>query len=1130
MLQKTSLTRFPSARANRAVLRRAAGRSILRHLLRALGLVLVLVVVCIGAVTVMLLSGPVELSFIRGQVVRAIASGIGPDYRTEVGRVFIAIDPVLGLVLEIDDLHVRDQRGDEVASLPTTRIALDVTAPLGARSLIRSVDVSGAAFSFVRGSSQFYLGTPSTPPPAAEPETAAAGAGAPLADARGFPELRAGFQLLDGGLDRPIRAAAGAGFRRFTLVDGTIDVWDAELKEQRSFSRTDVSVEIDAAGNEMNASIAAGGYSGRWTVSAERSVDPHSGERVLTANFSQLTLADLVPALARPEGFHSDIPLCGRASARLSAEGEVEEAAIRLDLGAGNLFFGNNKDSVLLDEGSLRLHWDVPRDRLVVDPSAFYFGEGRGIITGSVAPAGERSYRFNLETRGAVLAPRDSDAPAMVVDRIAAVGTVDYGRRLVTFDNAVLSARGASLTASGSIGFEGPTPSLAMAATSTTMSADALKQIWPPMIAGDARRWVLQNVISGRISAARFEAAVPGGYLWDPARRPLPEDAMKLDVRLDGVSFRPFGDLPPVTDASGNFAIAGSTLGVDIEKGTVTTASGEKVAIDAGAFAIPNTAERHPDAHVVLDLSGSARGLAEVADQRPFQALSRNGIDPAGVSGTATATVSAAWPLRPDVTDGDVDWHVAVKATGLGSAAPIEGRTIRDGALTITASPEEIQIRGKAEVDGGMVDLDMVQPMHDADGGDDERRLRVTLDEKARQRLGIGLDEVIGGTVGATLSGLPDGGQHYDIDLTRARLTLTSLGWSKGIGVAADLAFDLLPGDGGGYRVQNIKVTGDGFGFTGSAVLDASYGVISADIQDFSLRKGDSIDFSLKRTETGYTISARASEFDARGLIAHLRDAAENPASAPDISIDARIDRLIGFNQEAVDNASVLVESHAGAIQDLEFAGAIAGTPISASYTEQGGGAVLDMTVGDAGRFLRLADMYGHIWGGALRIVGRRTARDGPLAGTFDVADFHVVDEPAMERLMSESTSATDRTGSDPDNVAFDRMALNFTLRGSTIVVDDALLRGTEMGATFSGWLDFANDRVNLTGTYLPAYRINNMFGRLPIIGLALGGGSREGLLGVTFKIDGVLSAPRLQVNALSAIAPGIFRKIFEFQ
>jgi hypothetical protein len=69
-----------------------------------------------------------------------------------------------------------------------------------------------------------------------------------------------------------------------------------------------------------------------------------------------------------------------------------------------------------------------------------------------------------------------------------------------------------------------------------------------------------------------------------------------------------------------------------------------------------------------------------------------------------------------------------------------------------------------------------------------------------------------------------------------------------------------------------------------------------------------------------------------------------------------------------------------------------------------------------------------------------------------------------------------------------------------------------------------------MTGTYLPAYAFNNLFGQIPILGMVMGGGMREGLIGVTFKIDGPIAQPQVFFNPLSAIAPGIFRKIFEFQ
>ena len=81
--------------------------------------------------------------------------------------------------------------------------------------------------------------------------------------------------------------------------------------------------------------------------------------------------------------------------------------------------------------------------------------------------------------------------------------------------------------------------------------------------------------------------------------------------------------------------------------------------------------------------------------------------------------------------------------------------------------------------------------------------------------------------------------------------------------------------------------------------------------------------------------------------------------------------------------------------------------------------------------------------------------------------------------------------------------------------------------AKLDGWLDFAHDRVNMTGTFVPAYGVNDLFSQIPLFGPILGGGTHEGLFAVNFRISGPASAPVLNVNPLSAIAPGFLRKIF---
>jgi hypothetical protein len=92
----------------------------------------------------------------------------------------------------------------------------------------------------------------------------------------------------------------------------------------------------------------------------------------------------------------------------------------------------------------------------------------------------------------------------------------------------------------------------------------------------------------------------------------------------------------------------------------------------------------------------------------------------------------------------------------------------------------------------------------------------------------------------------------------------------------------------------------------------------------------------------------------------------------------------------------------------------------------------------------------------------------------------------------------------------------------------DVVIYGAQVGFTLSGFVDNARDRTDIHGTFVPAYGLNNAFSQVPIVGLILGGGNRnEGLFAVDFRISGAATSPTLSVNPLSAVAPGILRKLF---
>jgi hypothetical protein len=65
-------------------------------------------------------------------------------------------------------------------------------------------------------------------------------------------------------------------------------------------------------------------------------------------------------------------------------------------------------------------------------------------------------------------------------------------------------------------------------------------------------------------------------------------------------------------------------------------------------------------------------------------------------------------------------------------------------------------------------------------------------------------------------------------------------------------------------------------------------------------------------------------------------------------------------------------------------------------------------------------------------------------------------------------------------------------------------------------------------GTAVPAYALNSLVSKIPIIGRLLTGRRGEGLLGLGYRVTGRGDDPSVFVNPLSVLTPGIFRRIFE--
>lgn len=1095
--------------------RRLRGRIAWRQpLLVTLTVLVALVAVAVGLVA-LAASRSFELPFVRAQLAGMIEDTLGPGYAATVSSAVLDTDPVLGLVLRVGDVRVVDAIGAGVLSIGSSLVAIDPVAIVTPKTILRSVEIDGVWLSLVRDGNSIRLGNPDTPAGAIRQRAASGAAGLDV--------LAEPIEALDRSLAEVLAFAGRSGFERIGLYDAEIDLWRVGNPAPQHFARAEIAFAADPATGRLSASLSASGYSGRWSVTADRSVSISTGNRTLALAFSQLTMADLLGPAAS-----SNIPFYGQGMVVLDGDGAIAGANATLNLGAGTFALGPGSVPIGVDEATVELRWDVPQDRIVIERSRFDFGPSHIVLAGTIGPeAAGGGLAFDIGSINAVLAPRDSPSPPLPVDSLRLRGAADLDAGLIRIDQFSIATPYGSFNAAGSVGIEPLSPSIALAATFSEMPVWALKQLWPAGFQDGGRRWLLDNMLDGRITGGDVTASIPAGLLASGA--PIHADMLRVQLSIADVTFRTMEGMPDVTGARGVAVLSGSSLGIDIEEGRIVAPGGGVVEITAAAFAIPETATAVPTARLEATATGPAAAFGAIADSPPLNALAPFDMPPSALHGEGAARMSATWPLIDGMTMDEVQWRIVMDLTGLSADRPIQGRTVANGNVNLDITPSVVLVTGEATVDGVPANVDFAFPLlPDVDG---RQQIRLVLDEAGRARLGFDLEGFLGGTVFAQVTDLAPAevGQHYEIDLGPARVSMPQLGWTKGAGVPATMSFDIIEVP-TGYHIRDLRLVGDGFGLTGEADLDADYRLIRAAITDFALRRADNVDIVVTRNGNSWRANLNGASLDIRGLIAEgldrIDDLGGGEGETPDMRFSGSFGQLIGFNGELITGASFEFVSEGGEMRRLEIEGTLNGQPVSLVYSRPGIVTGVEGYIGDAGAALRFMNYYTHIEGGVIRLNGIEYA-DGAIRGNAELSDFRIVDEPGLARLMMPPDG---ETAQPADAVPFERLAFSYMQLESRVVVDEVILRGGQMGAVGAGWFDFADGTLSIAGTYIPAYELNNLFGRIPILGIALGGGAQEGLFGITFRVFGAIAQPQMEVNPLSAIAPGIFRKIFQFQ
>jgi hypothetical protein len=327
--------------------------------------------------------------------------------------------------------------------------------------------------------------------------------------------------------------------------------------------------------------------------------------------------------------------------------------------------------------------------------------------------------------------------------------------------------------------------------------------------------------------------------------------------------------------------------------------------------------------------------------------------------------------------------------------------------------------------------------------------------------------------------------------------------------------------------VEDIMIEGGGASIKGALEVDQNGDLINANFPTFALSSGDKTSLQAERGPDGVIkVTMRGDALDGRGFLksaitGNSEDHSGSNMQKVDADVELRLDAVLGFNGEVVRSVDAKMSRRGGTIRSFMLSGKLGrDTPITADLRARTEGrAVIYLETNDAGAFLRFTDAYSKVIGGQLQLViDTPTVEPGPREGLLDVRDFTVKGEASLDMLAAGSPAGAQ------SGISFSRLRAEFIRQNGQLTIRDGILKGPRVGGTIEGDIDYPGNQVRIRGTFVSLDGLNNMFGQ----GSVLGGGSNEGLFGVTYEVVGTPGQPVFRVNPISAMAPGVLRKIFE--
>jgi hypothetical protein len=1094
-------------------------RGLFRGVFGVCGLGIALVVTALGVLFILLATGPINVESLNPRIAQSLEERLGTRYTVTIGRTsLMRMDGGIGL--GFSGIVIRDSAGRAVVSAPGGRVGLDVLSLLTFSIKVRRLELDGLDLRLgLRADGALSIaaaedsGAATIELPAPQPPDSAQAAGAPdfgLAIFRIIDAMTGVSQTLD----------------RVALTHGHLEVENESLGRKTVYD--DLSLSFDKGDAAAAIHVSARGAAGRWSIdAAARGGDA----RQVSLTARDLSLDDILLAHAGHPPFDVDMPISFKVDARLSANSAVQALQGRFALGAGYFKLDDpDHEPFLIDEATGEVAWEPATGRYSFTNLQLLSGATHVNAAGWLAPPtpAQSAWVAHLESSDTVFAGERPGEAALALDQVRFDAHVLPQGPTFVIDR--LSIHGPTVNGEGTgesaTVAEGQTLKLNLKVGSSAI-VDVLR-LWPSFINAEARTWCIEHIHGGQLVAGSMSVD------WDAAafdlalhKRAVPPASVHGEFATREAVVDLLPGVPPLTGLDAGGVITGHEFVASAKSGVVELSPARRILVADISYTVPDTTP----APIVLAqasarLQGGADALADLLSREALKRYAGFAVDPATIKGQFDGKLDLDLKLGKKVRPEDNQFRAEGNLTNFRVDRFLASERLEQASLSVLAEHGNLKISGQGQMYGVPVAVDLNK------GAADEGTVVLSLafDNAARAKLGVfPAASMLNGTMGVRVKApLTKSSAEIEVDLTHVAIESPQTGTLKAAGKPGKATFSLRPdGEGQDVAINAITVDAGPVAIRGAAELGADGAFKSAKLTQVRLSPMDELKVEVQNGDSAVRATVRGAVLDARSLVKGFFSAGGPQGAGKDLDFDVKIASVMGANAQSLTQFDMTGAWRDGAMRSMQAKAHIGEGVLTVQADEAGR---LRAHATDAGALNKFLDLYSRMEGGTLDL-SLQNAEEGNR-GNANISNFVLKNEPALRQLAAAGdppiNGKVDRgVAIDPDAVRFQKMSVAFTRAPGRLELREAVIFNSQMGLTTQGFIDYAHDRVDLNGTFVPAYQVNSLVTHIPVFGTLLGGGNHEGIFGVNYRIVGPATGPTLNINPLSAMTPGFLRKVF---